>query len=92
MKSIIVEKMDRCCICGSKNVQMHHVFYGNANRKLADEDGLVVPLCLRHHLDSSEGVHFNRQIDTMLKMEGQRAWEREHPEGDFIKRYGKNYK
>lgn len=48
-KSIIVDCMDNCFVCSSPYVEVHHIMYGTANRKLSDKYGLIVPLCQEHH-------------------------------------------
>lgn len=86
-------------------LQCHHIF-GGANRKLSDDDGLMVYLCWKHH--GSFGpydVHNTGANDYMdyLHVAGQFAWMKKvygakHPdstEGErakaFVQRYGKNY-
>lgn len=92
VKGIVYPMMPVCAICGSKDkVATHEIFYGTANRKKSIEDGLVVNLCGKHHNLSSEGVHFNRELDLKLKQKGQRAYEKLYGHEAFMKRYGKNY-
>lgn len=66
----------------------HHVLAGK-NRKLADEDGLVIFLTATQH----EEIHRNRNgVWDMAKQEAQRAYEAKiGSRMDFIGRYGKNY-
>ena len=40
---------------------------------------------------SDEGVHFNNDLDLKLKKEMQKAFEKEYPDKDFLKEFGKNY-
>ena len=66
----------------------HHVFPG-ANRRLSDEDGLVIYLTPQQHRD----MHSN-QTDYWgyAKREAQKAFERTHgTRSDFVARYGRNY-
>lgn len=90
MKSIINnEKL--CLICGTtKGLHKHHVFFG-VNRKHADQDGLWVYLCGRHHNLSNEGVHFNKDLDNALKKLGQKKYEETHSRDEFMERYRRNY-
>ena len=74
MKSIIVEHMDRCAICGSPYVEIHHAIHGTANRKIADKYGLTIPLCHEHHLGAL-GPHLNRTVDLTYIKAAQRAFE-----------------
>lgn len=41
MKSII-QREKQCLICGSWNIEDHHIFFGNANRKQSEKYGLKV--------------------------------------------------
>ena len=74
MKSIIVERTDRCVICGSPYVEIHHAIHGTANRKVADKYGLTIPLCHEHHLGVL-GPHLNRTVDLTYIKAAQRAFE-----------------
>ena len=88
MKSIIQENKS-CFICGStQNLQRHHTWHGTANRRLADEDGLTVLLCMNCHI----ALHDKGVNDRFLMEIGERAWLRETGKtvDDFIKRYGRN--
>ena len=38
-----------------------HIFGGTANRRLSEEDGLVVDLCTDCHNRPPNGVHFNKE-------------------------------
>lgn len=92
MKSII-QKEKECFICKTcLDLQLHHVIFGSANRKLADEDGLTVYLCLSHHTGAL-GVHHIRELDLELKRIAERAWMEHYGKGidDFRQRYGKSY-
>ncbi|MBZ9608653.1 hypothetical protein G9F73_012625 [Clostridium estertheticum] len=45
---------------GNQMCQQHHVF-GKYNRKRLEMAETVYTLCYAHHLDSSTGVHFNKE-------------------------------
>lgn len=79
-----------CALCGKSPVQIHHIFFGTANRKLADEDGLIIPLCLEHHL-GKRGVHHDHELDLILKRKAQAFYEKTHTREDFIRRYGRSF-
>ena len=82
-----------CYICGTtRNLHLHHIFFGVANRKLSDADGCVVYLCFNHHT-GSQGVHRNKELDLKLKARCQLEYMRQNNKTteDFIKRYGKSY-
>ena len=94
--SILQDKKDfelkKCYVCGSThNPNIHEVYFGVAHRKLSIQYGCCVCLCSYHHNGSNAGVHFNRELDLMLKQEMQKAFEREYPEIDFRAVFRKNY-
>ena len=89
--SIIVDCMDNCFVCGSSYVEVHHIIYGSANRKLSDRYKLVVPLCHEHHRGST-GVHFKKDFDTYLKRLAQEKFEAVYGANtSFQEVFGKNY-
>jgi len=98
-KQSIVYIEDTCAARSSKNdckgvIEIHHIFFGNANHRLAEADGLVCPLCTYHHRNSPGGVHGgNKELDKELKVAAQKAYMEVTgcSTEDFIKRYGKNY-
>lgn len=89
--SIITEDMEHCLVCGNPHVQIHHCFYGTANRKMSDQYALLIPLCQQHHTGNT-GVHFNKELDLQLKCKGQQAFEKHYGSREvFIKTFGRNY-
>ena len=85
----------QCFICGRNRhagLERHHIFNG-ANRKLSEQDGLVVYLCHDCHNEPPLGVHYNAEMMRWLKQKGQKmamekyGWTKE----EFVQRYGKNY-
>lgn len=91
-KSIIVDDLTQCIVCGSPYVQIHHCIYGTANRKNSDKFGLIVPLCMEHHTGRN-GVHFNKDFDTYLKKLSQERFEAVYGENmTFQDVFGKNYR
>ena len=55
MQSIINGDDEYCFLCkqlGCPNygTEVHHMIFGTAKRKLADQDGLTVHLCNYHHV------------------------------------------
>ena len=94
MKSIMEPKGCRTCyVCGREiETEVHHIFYGTANRKLSEKYGLKVHLCPRCHRDNKAGVHGgNKRIDRALKRAGQMAFEEQYSREAFVKIFGKNY-
>jgi predicted HNH restriction endonuclease len=89
-KSIITDDMTHCYNCGSTyGIQMHHAIYGSANRKLADEDGLIVPLCHACH----DSLHrLNPKLAYSIRQVAQKAWEAVYGGREaFLKRYGRSW-
>ena len=76
------------------NLEEHHIFFGTANRKLSEKDGLKVWLCQYHHR-GTKGVHGKdgHELDERLKSIAQMFYMQKYnkTEDEFIKRYGKNY-
>lgn len=92
MKSIIQTEKE-CFVCKTtRNLHLHHIFFGHANRKLSDADGCVIYLCMDHHT-GPYGVHCHRQLDLSIKRQCQIAWQEQYQKSvdDFIARYGKSY-
>lgn len=98
----LLQESKMCFICGKlgEGLHKHHIFYGTANRKVSDEDLMCVYLCPQHHNMSSQGVHFNKDLDLKLKQHAEKIWLEHYTDKDlsmeerinmFIKRYGKNY-
>lgn len=98
-KSIMQEWDGRCYLCelldqdySEKPTEVHHVFYGTANRALSDRYGLIVRLCKRHHTLGKDSIHGgNRAVDLMLKQRAQAAFEKHYPDLDFRSIFGKSY-
>ena len=85
--SILTNDLDHCYICrfqGKKVLRddLHEV-YGGANRKRSILNGLVVPLCRKHHQ--------NDEILNELKVAMQKMYEVNHTRDEFIKLIGKSY-
>lgn len=53
-----LELFDGCCaLCGSNNVQLHHIKYGGLYGGRKTYMGNVIPLCKTHH----DLVHTNKK-------------------------------
>lgn len=101
-KSIITE-YNYCMICGSPNVEIHHALFGTSSRKKADEDGLLMPMCAKHHNSCADSVHMHYGMKVLSRQLAQAIWEREYAykelgswvreeaRNEFMKRYGTNY-
>lgn len=99
MKSIMQKKQDKTCyLCmmlhsdfSLKQTQEHHVIFGNANRRISEQYGLKVYLCLEHHEEGREAVHKNAANALLVKKEAQKAFEKRWPELSFREIFGKNF-
>lgn len=88
-----------CYLCAKLNqdyrihsyLEEHHIFSGNPGRKLSEEYGLKVHLCLHHHREGPEAVHNNYQNMRLLQQEGQQAFLAAYPDKNFRGIFGKNY-
>lgn len=96
----MITNYDQCClICGKPATDKHHLIFGTANRKLADQDGLIIPLCVEHHT-GLRSVHNQTELTVLSQIIGQLAYEKHKcAEGmaeddarqSFRIRYGKSY-
>lgn len=57
----------------------HHIFEGTANRKKSEKYGLKIWLIPEYHNTTSNGIHFNYNLDLKVKKEAQRK---------FVERWG----
>lgn len=89
-ESIITNDMNHCYICGSSDVEIHHI-YGAANRSNSTKLGLVVPLCRFHHTGSEEAVHFNKKTMADMHKLGQQCFDKKYPQLNFKEIFGRNY-
>lgn len=85
-----------CFLCGTPTNEMHHLVYGGALRKLADDDNLFLPCCRECHNE----IHNNSTAGRLSKIVGQLAFELNENahKGDikdarekFRARYGRSY-
>jgi hypothetical protein len=91
MDSVLSSKK-KCWICGTTtNLHKHHIYPGNPNRRLSEKYGCWVYLCGHHHNLSNDGVHFDKEADTKLRIECQAAFKQAFPQLSFLKVFGRNY-
>lgn len=92
---MITNYEDYCIICNRPKEHTHHCVFGVSKRKLADVDGLTMPLCQVHH----EMMH-RGDIQTLSKIIGQLFYERnkcaqgmtpDEAREAFRKRYSESY-
>lgn len=93
---MITKYEDYCLICGKPKTDIHHLVFGNAKRRIADTDGLTMPLCREHH----EAMHNDKAMQVMSHIVGQLYYERnkcanglapDEAREDFRRRYGVSY-
>jgi hypothetical protein len=92
MKSIVQNLDDNSCfLCGSqRDLELHHIMHGMANRRLSTRLGLVCWLCKTHHTGRF-GVHQDAELNERLQKEAQRAFEETHPHSEWMRIFKKNY-
>ena len=82
---------ERCFVCGSvRELELHHIMHGTANRRLSTRYQLTCWLCRAHHTGRF-GVHRNAELNKRLQAEAQMAFERSHSHGEWMTIFGKNY-
>ena len=84
--SIFTDDLSHCIICGRKKDNLHEVIFG-ANRLNSIKYGLVIPVCIEHHLE----CHKNSELQRVWKQKAQITFKKVYPELDFLKIFGKNY-
>lgn len=104
-KSIVTSYMSISAISGEPAENVHHLIFGKGLRKLADEDGLTIPVTAWEHTVGpiTQRIHDNSMAESLSRMLGEIAWEKEFyrrqctkdtedPARDaFRRRYGKNF-
>lgn len=92
MRSILQDRKESYISGSTYNLEEHHIFFGTANRKVSEKNGLKVWLTSEEHR-GTYGVHgkFGRDLDIKLKQDAQRKYEETHTREEFIKLIGKNY-
>ena len=87
-KKIRIQESKRCYVCGDTNVELHHMM---EQKKLAEEDGLVIWLCPMHHRISNNSAHMNKEFREELHRMAQRQYLKHHQVSEWMARYGQNY-
>ena len=77
-KSIVTSYEDISAFSGRPAQCTHHLIMGSGLRKLADEDGLTIPLTHDEHNTGMliERIHGNPAAEHLSRMVGQLAWEK----------------
>lgn len=96
--SIIQKKNKRCYLCQlvdnnyseHRYIERHHIYDG-PNRKVSEENGFVVYLCVKHHREGPAAVHNNSAMNRMIQKACQRVYERSHSREEFMALIGRSY-
>lgn len=100
MKSIVTKFEGISAITGRRATSKHHLVFGRGFRKLAEEDGLWIPIDDDSHNMGKYAIHGNPTAEALSKMCGQLAFEKYWvAKGDtedearerFRKRYGRSW-
>ena len=84
-------RVERCFVCGyARELELHHIMHGTANRRLSTRYGLTCWLCRTHHTGRF-GVHSNAELNRKLQQEAQTAFEKTHSREEWMTIFGKNY-
>lgn len=92
MKSILQNKKESYISGQTYGLEEHHIFFGNANRKVSEQNGFKVWLTYLEHR-GTYGVHgkFGHELDLKLKQDCQKEYMKTHTKEEFIKLIGKSY-
>ena len=91
--SILQGKKRECYVTGEvSQLEKHHIYFGNPNRKISDKNGFWVFLTTELHRGVN-GVHGKNghALDIQLKQTCQTKYEASHTREDFIQLIGRNY-
>ena len=91
-KNIVTEYTELSAFSTSPTECDHHLIFGSGLRKLADEDGLLLPLTNREHNTGPipERIHDNIAAEKLSKMLGQVTWELEYTSQLLAKKDGRS--
>lgn len=105
-KSVVTKYMHISVFSGEPAECTHHLISGSGYRKLADKDGLTIPLTHEEHniaAHPEDRIHGNPRAEDLSKIAGQLAYEKEFyrkqlcgkdddpAREEFRSRYGKSY-
>lgn len=94
----ILQQGNYCYLCalqqgnyGEKpGLHKHHI-YGGANRRISEQYGFWVKLCIAHHEYGPFAAHSNIRSMRLLQRQCQQAYERTHTRQEFMALIGRNY-
>lgn len=98
-ESILHRKDGTCYLCMKlaadyrihAYLEEHHAFPGNPGRRISEENGLKVYLCLEHHRNGTAAVHNNHENMRLIQEDAQLAYERTHTREEWMELIGRNY-
>ncbi len=100
VKSIMHRREDHTCyLCmllegdhmTRSGLQEHHVMSGTANRRLSEQYGLKVYLCVEHHTGGSMAVHRNINVQRVLQRKAQETFEEMYSREKWMEVFGRNF-
>ena len=87
----ILQREKRSYLSGrTGNLEKHHIFFGNPNRKLSEKYGCWVWLSAEEHRGNN-GPHLCRSTDLRLKKDCQEEFEALYGHDKFMQTFGRNY-
>ena len=83
----------QCWNCGdTRNLEVHHIFFGVRARKKSEQYGQKVHLCPACHRYAKTGVHGgNKELDLSLKQEAEKLFEQKYGRELFRQEFGRFY-
>jgi hypothetical protein len=90
-KSILTDDLTVSYLSGRPAECIHHVFGGNGRRHISEKYGFIIPLTNDEHNMSNTGIHFNKELDLMIKKLCQKKYEETHSRAEFMALIGRNY-
>lgn len=98
MPSIMHQEPGTCYLC----VRLHndyrcwtmredHHVYDGPNRRMSEENGFKVKLCIPHHRTGPEAAHVNSKSMRLIQEDVQREYEKTHTRKQFLDLIGRNY-
>lgn len=93
MKSILTKNMNRCMLADGTcfgRIEYHHCMPAS-DRNKSTKYGLIAPLCQNHHRIGRKAVHNNAENMNKLKALSHVAFEREYPNKDWLRIFGRNF-
>ena len=97
MTKSIMQSRRECYVCRmlygvvtERGLEEHHVLNGPL-RPMAEQYGLKVWLCHRHHNEPGYSAHFDHRLRLYLKKQAQRSFEAVYDHRQWMEMVGKDY-